>query len=70
VERRRRCDLAVRAALVGLPVVRATFWCRLCTRPSPSAQSRVQRRRLPPRVVAGRCRLVPPPLLLAAVRGR
>jgi hypothetical protein len=25
VERRRRCDLAVRAALVGFPVVRATF---------------------------------------------
>jgi hypothetical protein len=56
VERRHRCDLAVRAALIGFLIVRATFWCRLCTRPSPPAQSRVQRRRPPPRVVAGRRR--------------
>jgi hypothetical protein len=56
VERRRRCDLAFRAALVGFPVARASCWCRLCTKPSPPAQFRVQRRRPPPRAVAGRRR--------------
>jgi hypothetical protein len=71
VERRRRCDLAVRAALARFPIVCASCWCRLCTRPSPPAQTRVQRRRSPPRVVAGR--RPPPrpsPLPLARVRGR
>jgi hypothetical protein len=56
VERRRRCDLAFRAALVGFPVARASCWCRLRTKPSPPAQFHVQRRRPPPRAVAGRRR--------------
>jgi hypothetical protein len=58
VERRRRCDLAVRAALVGFPVVRATFWCRLCTRPSPPSSIPCA---APPPAAARRCRS---PLLL------